>query len=250
MKKILEIKDLSKDYFTEKGETKAIKNITLDVYENEFLSIVGSSGCGKSTLLNILAYLDIPTSGYFKYKKENPIIGYMLQEDALLPWLNILDNALLGLKIKKKLTKENKEYVINLLKTYGLEDFLHKYPHQLSGGMKQRVALIRTLAIKPDILLLDEAFSALDYQSRLSVSNDVYEILKKEKKTAIMITHDIAEAISMADRVVVLSKRPCEIKNIYNIKYKEKKDPISNRSSNEFNTYYKLIWQELDSTTK
>ena len=138
------------------------------------------------------------------------------------------------------------ENVKNLLTTYGLKDFLNKYPYQLSGGMKQRVSLIRTLAIKPDILLLDEAFSALDYQSRLSVSKDVYEILKKEKKTVIMITHDIAEAISLADRVVVLSKRPCTIKNIYDINYKEKKDPISNRQSPEFNKYYYEIWKDLD----
>ncbi len=246
MRKILEIKNLGKTFYTENGMTEAIKNITLDVYDQEFLCLVGSSGCGKSTLLNILSFLETQTSGTFSYKKNNPTIGYMLQEDALLPWITVLDNALLGLKIKNQLTEENKNYVINLLTTYGLKDFLNKYPYQLSGGMKQRVSLIRTLAIKPDILLLDEAFSALDYQSRLSVSKDVYEILKKEKKTVIMITHDIAEAISLADRVVVLSKRPCTIKNIYDINYKEKKDPISNRQSPEFNKYYYEIWKDLD----
>lgn len=246
MKKILEVKNLKKSFLTETGITDAIEDLTFDVYDEEFLCLVGSSGCGKSTLLNILSFLDKQSSGEFKYNIENPTIGYMLQEDALLPWITVLDNALLGLKIKNMLTSENRDYVINLLETYGLKDFMDKYPYQLSGGMKQRVALIRTLAIKPDILLLDEAFSALDYQSRLSVSCDVYEILKSEKKTAIMITHDIAEAISMADRVIVLSKRPCSIKNVYDIKYKEKKDPIHNRQSPEFNMYYQNIWNDLD----
>jgi NitT/TauT family transport system ATP-binding protein len=248
MKKILEITHLTKTYETEKGHTEAIKDISLDVFEGEFISIVGSSGCGKSTLLNILSYLEKPTSGFFSYNVSNPTIGYMLQEDALLPWLTIKDNAQLGLKIKNLLTEDNKEYVDYLLKNYGLDEFKDKYPHQISGGMKQRVALIRTLAIKPDILLLDEAFSALDYQSRLAVSNDVYKIIKKEKKTVIMITHDIAEAISMSDRVVVLSKRPCEIKNIYKIEYLNRKDPINNRKTNEFTKYYEQIWQDLDIT--
>ena len=201
--KILEIKNISKSFYTLNGEIKAIEDVSFEVYEGEFLSIVGSSGCGKSTLLNIISYLDTQTSGSFKYSKEKPIIGYMLQEDALLPWFNILDNALLGLELKKIKTKENIEYVKSLLNMYGLKDFLYKYPEELSGGMKQRVALIRTLGIKPDILLLDEPFSALDYQSRLAVSKDVYEIIKKEKKTVVMITHDIAEAISLSDRIII-----------------------------------------------
>ena len=161
-------------------------------------------------------------------------------------WLNILDNATIGLDIKKEKTKENVEYVKNLLKTYGLEDFIYKYPKELSGGMKQRVALIRTLAIKPDILLLDEPFSALDYQSRLAVSNDVYNIIKKEHKTVIMITHDIAEAISLASRVVVLSKRPAEIKCIYDIKLENPSNPINNRKDIKFSQYYEKIWKDLD----
>ena len=246
MTKLLEIKNLSKNYQTLKGEIPAILNIDLDVYDGEFIAIVGSSGCGKSTLLNILANLDNYTSGVINYHKKNLKIGYMLQEDALFPWLNILDNALLGLKIEKKLTESNIAYVKNLLQTYGLGDFLDKYPSELSGGMKQRVALIRTLAIKPDILLLDEPFSALDYQSRLAVSNDVYQIIKKEHKTVIMITHDIAEAISLASRIVVLSKRPAKIKSIYEVKLDNPSDPISNRQDKKFTTYYDQIWRDLD----
>ena len=248
MKKILTINHIKKNFNTIQGEIEAIKDISLEVYEGEFLSIVGSSGCGKSTLLNILSFLEKPTSGDFHYHINHPVIGYMLQEDALFPWLTIRDNALVGLKIQDNCSANNIEYVDQLLDTYGLKEFKNKYPHELSGGMKQRVALIRTLAIKPDILMLDEAFSALDYQSRLAVSNDVYDIIKKENKTVIMITHDIAEAISMSDRVVVLSKRPGTIKNIYNIEYEQKDTPISNRNTKEFNKYYELIWKDLDVT--
>ena len=212
----------------------------------QFIAIVGSSGCGKSTLLNIISGLLEKTNGTIKFYKENPIIGYMLQEDALLPYLNILDNATLGLSLKKIKTKENIEYTKKLLETYGLKDFIYKYPKELSGGMKQRVALIRTLAIKPDILLLDEPFSALDYQSRLSVSEDVYNIIKKEKKTVIMITHDIAEAISLSDKIIVLSKRPSIVKKIYDIKMENKSTPINNRTCKEFSDYYDKIWRDLD----
>ena len=212
----------------------------------QFIAIVGSSGCGKSTLLNIISGLLEKTNGTIKFYKENPIIGYMLQEDALLPYLNILDNATLGLSLKKIKTKENIEYTKRLLETYGLKDFIYKYPKELSGGMKQRVALIRTLAIKPDILLLDEPFSALDYQSRLSVSEDVYNIIKKEKKTVIMITHDIAEAISLSDKILVLSKRPSIVKKIYDIKMENKSTPINNRKCKEFSDYYDKIWRDLD----
>ena len=170
----------------------------------------------------------------------------MLQNDALFPWLTIYQNALLGLKIQKKKTKESENYVKDLFKKYKLEEFMNKYPHELSGGMKQRVALIRTLAIKPDILLLDEPFSALDYQSRLAVSDDVFNIIKKENITTIMVSHDIAEAISMSDRIVVLSKRPCYVKNIYDIVLTNKKNPIENRKAKEFSDYYNKIWKDLD----
>lgn len=243
--KILEIKNLTKNYHNQNGEIKAIENITFDINEGEFIAIVGPSGCGKSTLLSILANLTQKSSGEI-INKNNLKIGYMLQQDSLFPWRNILDNCLIGLEINKNLTEENKQYTINLLKTYGLIDFINKYPDDLSGGMRQRVALIRTLAIKPDILLLDEAFSALDSQTRIAVRDDVYNIIKKEKKTAIMVTHDIEEAISMADKIIVLTKRPASIKKIYNINFKNEKNPLKKRLSSQFNDYYNMIWKDLD----
>ena len=188
---ILTIKNLSKIYHTKTSETKAIENFSFELNNNEFIAIVGPSGCGKSTILNILANLDSKSDGEIIIK-DNVKLGYMLQQDALFNWKTVLDNCLLGLKINKM---NNKDYVLKLINTYGLKDFLNSYPNTLSGGMRQRVALIRTLATKPDILLLDEPFSALDYQTRLKVSDDVYNIIKKEKKSAIMVTHDIAEAI-------------------------------------------------------
>lgn len=246
MNKIVEIKNLSKLYHTKEGEILSIQNITIDVLEGEFVSLVGSSGCGKSTLLNIIAGLDKESDGKISFSKENPKIGYMFQSDCLFPWLTIYENCLLGLKIEKNITKENEKYVLNLLKKYNLYEFKDKYPTCLSGGMKQRIALIRTLALKPDILLLDEPFNALDYQSRLAISNDVYDIIKKEGQTAIMVTHDISEAVSMSDKVYVLSKRPCSVKKIYDIVLEDKKDPIHNRKDKYFMKYYDKIWKDLD----
>lgn len=243
---ILVIKNLTKIYHNKEGETLAIKDLNLNIKEGEFVAIVGPSGCGKSTLLSILCNLEDKSAGNIIFPKKEVKLGYMLQEDTLFPWLNILDNCLLGLKVQKKVTKENKDNVLNLLNTYGLKDFIKKYPNNLSGGMRQRVALIRTLATNPDILLLDEAFSALDYQTRLAVSDDVWKIIKKEKKTTIMITHDIAEAISMADRVIVLANRPSKVKKIYNIEMTNSSSPINNRKCPEFNKYYDLIWKDID----
>ncbi len=246
MNKLLSVTNIEKNFYTLNGEIKAIKDVSFDVYENEILSIVGSSGCGKSTLLNIIASLDLPTKGNVTYSKDSPIIGYMFQTDALLPWLTILDNACLGLEITNTKNKENIKYTKDLLIKYGLEEFLNKYPEELSGGMKQRVALIRTLAIKPDILLLDEPFSALDYQTRLSVSDDVFEIIKKENKTVIMITHDIAEAVSVSNRVIILSSRPSTVKRIIDIKLKKSDTPTNNRSDEYFKKYYQMIWSNID----
>lgn len=243
---ILVIKNLTKIYHNKEGETLAIKDLNLNIKEGEFVAIVGPSGCGKSTLLSILCNLEDKSAGNIIFPKKEVKLGYMLQEDTLFPWLNILDNCLLGLKVQKKVTKENKDNVLKLLNTYGLKDFIKKYPNNLSGGMRQRVALIRTLATNPDILLLDEAFSALDYQTRLAVSDDVWKIIKKEKKTTIMITHDIAEAISMADRVIVLANRPSKVKKIYNIEMTNSSSPINNRKCPEFNKYYDLIWKDID----
>ena len=243
---ILKINNLSKSYYTKEKEILALDNISLDIPKNEVTAIVGPSGCGKSTLLNIIGGLDRQNSGDIIFEKNDNKIGYMFQNDFLFPWLTILDNCLIGLKIKKSLNKENIDYVKSLLIKYGLGEFIDSYPNNLSGGMRQRVALIRTLAIKPDLLLLDEPFSALDYQSRLSVCDDVYNIIKSEKKTTIIITHDGAEAISMANRVIVLSNRPAKIKKIYNIKLTGATSPINNRSCKEFNNYYKKIWESID----
>ncbi len=197
MNNVLNIKKLSKTYYTKSGCIEALNNVNLEIKDGEIFGIIGNSGCGKSTLLSIIAKLDQQTSGKIESSKKDYVVGYMMQNDALFPWLTILDNATLGLKIKHIKTKDNIEYTKKLLENYGLKDFMYKYPNSLSGGMKQRVALIRTLAIKPDILLLDEPFSKLDLITRLEISDDVYNIIKKENKTTIIISHDIAEAISL-----------------------------------------------------
>ena len=200
MEKILSLKNISKKYQAKNGEIVAIENISFDVEKGEFVSIIGPSGCGKSTLLSIISGLEEKNSGSIFIDNEeviglSPKIGYMLQKDSLLEWRTIYDNVIFGLEVKKIKNRENEEYVINLLKKYGLYEFKDKYPTQLSGGMRQRVALIRTLAIKPRILLLDEAFSALDYQTRIMVTNDIFQILKNEQITVLMVTHDISEGI-------------------------------------------------------
>ena len=242
---VLIINNLSKTYHDLKGEILAISNLNLTVKDKEIVMIVGPSGCGKSTLLAILSGLEKESSGSILLNGRKKI-GIMLQSDCLMPWRTILENALIGLEINHELTKENIEKVNKLLDKYGLHDFKYKYPSSLSGGMKQRVALIRTLATDPDILLLDEPYSALDYQTRLALSNDLYKIIKAEGKTVIMITHDIAEAISLGDRIVVLTKRPCQVKKIYNIELTNKGLPIDNRKAKEFSNYYDLIWRDLD----
>ena len=191
---ILKISNLKKNYHDDESEITAIENINLEIKDKEFISIVGPSGCGKSTLLSILSNLEEKSGGEILLDKKLKI-GYMLQKDSLFPWRTILENCLIGLEVTDSLTEDNKKRVITLLETYGLKDFINKYPDSLSGGMKQRVALIRTLATNPDILLLDEPFSALDYQTRLALSDDVYKIIKNEGKTAIMVTHDLAEII-------------------------------------------------------
>ena len=245
MNKLLKITNLKKIYHTKNKEIEAISDFSLTLNENEFIALVGPSGCGKSTILKILSGIEEKSDGKVEIK-ENTKLGYMLQEDSLFDWLTIKENCLLGLKIQNILNEENEKNVLRLLETYGLKDFINSYPSNLSGGMRQRVALIRTLAINPDILLLDEPFSALDYQSRLAVSDDVYKIIKNEKKSAIIVTHDIAEAISMADHIIVLTNRPCKIKNIYEIKLTNKSTPIENRKAKEFSTYYDKIWKDID----
>ena len=242
---ILKVKNLRKIYHTKNSEILAVDNFSLNLKKGEFVAIVGPSGCGKSTILSILCGLDKPSSGTIQIDKKLKF-GYMLQGDNLFDWRTIYKNCLLGLELENKLTKENIKYVNKLLDTYGLKDFKKAYPNNLSGGMRQRVSLIRTLATKPDILFLDEPFSALDYQTRLAVSDDVYQIIKKEKKSAIMVTHDLSEAISMADRVIVMSPRPSKIKSIYEIKLTNKSTPIQNRKAKEFANYYDKIWKDID----
>ena len=243
---ILTLKNISKTYYTKEKETLAINNISLEIPNNKIIAIVGPSGCGKSTLLNIIGSLEEKTKGEIIFSHKDIKISYMFQNDCLFPWLTILNNCLLGLKIQRKITNKDKENTIKLLEKYGLKDFINSYPNNLSGGMRQRVALIRTLAINPDILLLDEPFSSLDFDTRLLVADDVYKIIKKEKKTAIIITHDIEEAISIADTVIVLSKRPATIKKIININLTNASSPIHNRTCKEFQQYYQEIWEVFD----
>lgn len=244
MEKILDVKNICKKYQAQNGEIEALKDINFSVKQGEYISIIGPSGCGKSTLLSIIAGLENKTSGEIYV---NGKIGYMLQKDNLLEWRTIYKNVLLGLEIQKSLTPQNKEYVVELLKKYGLYEFKDKYPRQLSGGMRQRVALIRTLAIRPKVLLLDEAFSALDYQTRLMVTEDIYKILKNENITALMVTHDISEAISMSDRVIVLTHRPATVKKIYDIDFEmENRTPLTCREQPKFSQYFNLMWKELE----
>lgn len=249
MEPILRFNQVSFSYYTDTGETTVLNNISFSIEPESFTAIVGPSGCGKSTILSIIADLQKPTVGsitmYSPTFKQTKI-GYMLQQDHLLPWRSVMKNIMLGLEINHCITKENMDYVEHLLHEYGLYDFCDKKPSELSGGMRQRIALIRTLALKPDILLLDEPFSALDYQTRLSVSTDVYEMIKKEKKTAILVTHDIAEAISLADKVIVLSSRPSTIKDTIPITFERAGiHPVNIRNTSLFQEYFKKIWEEL-----
>ncbi|HEY8908717.1 MAG TPA: ABC transporter ATP-binding protein [Desulfosporosinus sp.] len=252
MKHVVEVHNVSMKYQSLNGEITALENINFSVLEGEFVSIVGPSGCGKSTLLSIISGLLSATSGTVllsgeKVKGTSRKIGYMLQKDHLFDWRTIYQNVMLGLEIRKTVTNEAKEHVLKLLRTYGLYEFKDKYPNQLSGGMRQRVALIRTLVTNPQILLLDEAFSALDYQTRLVVNDDIHAIIKKENKTALLVTHDISESISMSDRVILLSKRPGTVKNIYNIKLScDIRTPLSSREAPEFRYFFQEIWKGLD----
>ncbi len=252
MNPLLEVKDVSLSYHTMSGETAALSHISFDLEPEEFLAVVGPSGCGKSTLLNLICGLLKAEQGTILMNgmpldAGNSRIGYMLQKDHLLEWRNIYRNVLLGLEIRGELTKENLSYVDDMLTLYELDKFRNSRPSQLSGGMRQRAALIRTLALKPDLLLLDEPFSALDYQTRLNVSDDIGKILKKQKKPAILVTHDISEAISMADRVLILSKRPASVVKIVpiNLDMKER-TPLTSRNDPAFKSYFNLIWKELN----
>ncbi len=252
----LDISGLEYSYHTKTGETKALSDINLKVEKGEFLAIVGPSGCGKSTLLNLIAGLLVPEEGMIRIEgvpaaENRSLAGYMLQKDHLLPWRTTYENVILGLEINHCLNAATKDKAERLLKAYGLYEFRNVRPGELSGGMRQRAALIRTLVMEPELLLLDEPFSALDYQTRLSVADDIYGIIKQEGKTAVLITHDIAEAISMSERVLVLSKRPGRIKKEEKIclhlpeSGERPSTPSQARSAVEFTGYYQKIWKEL-----
>lgn len=269
---MLELNNVALNYFSKNGETSALKNITFKVNQGELVSIVGPSGCGKTTILSLISGLIKPSKGTVKINGEqvnSNLCGYMFQKDHLFDWRTIEKNVLLGIEIQKhnffnenkinlsllknykknlKLKNDfflkNKEYALSLLDKYGLGDFKNKYPNQLSGGMRQRVSLIRTLALKPEILLLDEPFSALDFQTRLNLCDDVHHILKSENKTAILVTHDISEAISMSDRIIVLSSRPAVVKNIHTISLSAP-TPLLRREEPKFSSYFNEIWKEL-----
>lgn len=247
MTSIVDVKNLTKNFYNKDGEIQVLNDINFSLNEGEILTLLGPSGSGKSTILNILTELLKPTSGKVNITGN---IGYMFQKDHLLEWRTIMDNILIGLEIQKKKTPEAISRIERLLKTYGLWDFRNMYPKELSGGMRQRVSLIRTLAVNPDILLLDEPFSALDYQTRILVSDDVYKIIRNEGKSAILVTHDISEAISMSDKIAVLSKRPATIKSIYTIdlKISGERTPIISRSAENFKDYFNILWKEIDSS--
>lgn len=241
--KTLELNNISKTYITEIGELEVLKDINFSVKKGEIIAIVGPSGSGKSTLLNIISGLIKPTSGNIVINGE---IGYMFQHDHLFNWRTVWKNILIGLEIKNKVTEEDEKRLKNLLEKYGLIDFINHYPQELSGGMRQRIALIRTLATNPNILLLDEPFSALDYQTRIDVSNDIYKIIKEENVSSILVTHDISEAISLADKIIVLSHRPAYMKKVINIEIDNNLTPLEKRKSNEFAVYFDLIWGLLN----
>lgn len=250
MDKLLNLEDISLTYHSKKSETLALNELSFSIDSNEFVAIVGPSGCGKSTILSIISGLLKATEGNVSIGGE-PIVkpshkvGYMFQRDNLFEWLTIEKNILLGQEITKQKTKENKDYALNLLKTYGLYDFKARYPSELSGGMRQRVSLIRTLAVRPQILLLDEPFSALDYQTRLMVQDDISAIIKSEQKTAILVTHDISEAIAMSNRIIVLTQRPGKVKKIINLDFDSNLTPFERRKLPQFSKYFDMVWREL-----
>lgn len=252
MKPLLEVRDVCLSYHSISGETSALSHISFDLMPSEFLAVVGPSGCGKSTLLNLIAGLLEPEQGAvlmdgMPVAAGNSRIGYMLQKDHLLEWRSIYKNVLLGLEIRGELTPSRLAHVDELLSAYGLDKFRNARPSQLSGGMRQRAALIRTLALNPDLLLLDEPFSALDYQTRLNVSDDIGKILQKTHKPAVLVTHDISEAISMADRIIVLSARPASVQRIIPIELDiEDRTPLASRNAPNFKSYFNLIWKELN----
>ena len=252
MTQILELKNINYSYHTLDGETKALSDISFALTSGEFTAVVGPSGCGKSTLLSLIAGLMKPESGEIFLNGEpltenSSKIGYMLQHDHLFEWRTVYRNVFLGLEIRGALTAESKRKAESLLEQYGLLPFAHARPSELSGGMRQRAALIRTLILEPELLLLDEPFSALDYQTRLTVSDDIDQIIRRSGKTALLVTHDLSEAVSISDRVIILSERPASIARIVPIAFALEKDtPLNRRNAPEFKNYFNEIWKELN----
>ena len=252
MTPILELRNINYSYHTPEGETKALAGISFSLSPGEFTAVVGPSGCGKSTLLSLIAGLMVPESGEIflngKPLTENASdIGYMLQHDHLFEWRTVYRNILLGAEINRSLDAGTKKKADALLEQYGLKPFARAKPSQLSGGMRQRAALIRTLLLDPELLLLDEPFSALDYQTRLTVSDDIGQIIRRSGKTALLVTHDLSEAVSLADRVIVLSKRPATVLCIVPVSFNLENDtPLNRRNAPEFKTYFNQIWKELN----
>ncbi|SHJ97797.1 ABC transporter ATP-binding protein [Hespellia stercorisuis] len=253
MQPLLELKNICYSYHTPTLETPAIANLSFALYPGEFLAVVGPSGCGKSTLLSIICGLLNPEKGLimlngrYLHSDSSSNIGYMLQHDHLFEWRTIFQNVTLGLEIQHTLCNRTKAHAEELLECYGLKAFKNARPSELSGGMRQRAALIRTLVLDPELLLLDEPFSSLDYQTRLSVGDDIGQILRKEKKSAILVTHDLSEAISLADRIIVLTKRPATIQSVVPVSFALADDtPMHRRNAPEFKTYFNQIWEALN----
>ena len=236
-------------YFSVQDETQAIRDVTFDVYPGQFVAVIGPSGCGKSTVLSLAAGLMKPARGQVRLlgrpiEGPDAQVGYMLQNDHLFSWRTIFKNAVLPLEIQKRNTPQAREHVRVLLEKYGLGAFCDKYPRELSGGMRQRAALIRTLAADPKLLLLDEPFSALDAQTRLAVAEDLCGIMREQNKTVVLVTHDISEALSMADRILLLSRRPGSIVRQYDVDMPG--SPLTRRNNPRFSDYFESIWKELD----
>ena len=248
---IIQVRSASLTYQADDGEVEALRDVSFDMAEGELCSVVGPSGCGKSTLLGAIAGLEQLDSGAIAIDGE-PVrgpthrIGLMPQRDQLFEWKTIEENVMLGLQVRQQDTAESRARVMDLLERYGLQDFAAKRPGQLSGGMRQRCALIRTLAFEPRILLLDEPFSALDYQTRLAVSADIYDILRREQMTALLVTHDIAEAVSMSDRIFILSRRPAVVKAVHDLREFRGLTPLQRRDHPLFHTHFNAVWKELD----
>ncbi|MCI8991662.1 MAG: ATP-binding cassette domain-containing protein [Eubacterium sp.] len=251
MKPLVHLENVSYTFQTPLAETKALDRVSFSVEKGEFIAVVGPSGCGKSTLLNLIQGLYLPSSGTITFHHDTGehsgcLTGYMLQQDQLLEWRTIYENVILGLEIQHKMTPQNLHAALELLKEYGLYDFKDQKPSSLSGGMRQRAALIRTLVLNPKLLLLDEPFSALDYQTRIRVSNDISSILRSRSSTAILVTHDLSEAISFGDRILIFTPRPGTVKQILCTDFSPSLTPLERRQEKEFKTYFNILWEELN----